>query len=201
MGATHNDRKFRGFEPRWPSQVFALLLAFQSFVLPSLAQAAAERLPTSSNTSTSTSTGTATFTAPPPATANQSGLQQNTGNSNKLASILSTGLGVLSMAAGGLAVAGGAAQLSCCSSGCPPGSGFRALSSFLGLGQAANNATPGVANAAGTGSSSATPAAAAAPAGAEGAGAGCYVDGAFSLAAGGLMLLNGIAAQIGRAHV
>jgi hypothetical protein len=70
---------------------------------------------------------------PPPQSTGQSGAQQNAGNTNGLASTLGKALGVLSMAAGGLFIAKGAQELSCCAQGCNTGAGAAAAGTENGL--------------------------------------------------------------------
>ncbi len=64
--------------------------------------------------------------------AGQGGAQQSAGNSNSLAQGLSSAMGVVSMGLGGLYMAKGAQQLSCCASGCS-GSGSAANASKQNL--------------------------------------------------------------------
>lgn len=56
--------------------------------------------------------------APISAEATQTGSQTSSGNTNNMASMLSTGVAVLSMATGALTMAKGAQQMACCMKGC-----------------------------------------------------------------------------------
>lgn len=70
----------------------------------------------------SAATSTATGTAPKPSSQwnlpGQGGAQTGAGNANSTGQMLSNAMGVLSMGLGGLYMAKGAQQLSCCASGC-----------------------------------------------------------------------------------
>lgn len=65
----------------------------------------------------------ATVVAPIPTYATQTGSQNDTSTTSKLASTLSSAIGVVSMAAGALSVAKGVQEMSCCMQGCSTGAG------------------------------------------------------------------------------
>jgi|GEM_PF-3973720 len=90
---------------------FAISLALLVALSPNLAAAA--------------STSTVPFTSPG---SGQGGAQNSAGNTNSLAQGLSAAMGVVSMGLGGLYMAKGAQQLTCCSSGCT-GSGSQSQTS------------------------------------------------------------------------
>lgn len=73
----------------------------------------------------------------PAAQAAQGTAQNNAGGTNSLAQGLSTAMGVVSMGLGGLYMAKGAQQLSCCSSGCT-GNGSQSKAAEAGLDKQAN---------------------------------------------------------------
>ena len=104
------------------------LLALQVALLPLQAHAAA--------------TGTAT-TAPTtwslPSQTGQGNAQQSAGNANSTGQMLGQAMGVLSMGLGGLYMAKGAQQLSCCSTGCT-GSGTQSQVANQNVNQASQNA-------------------------------------------------------------
>lgn len=83
---------------------------------PNLAHATAMNIPSP----TSTAAGTTPLPKAPSIdeTTGQGNAQKNAGSNNSLAQTLGTVMGVVSMGLGGLYMAKGAQQLSCCSSGC-----------------------------------------------------------------------------------
>lgn len=92
-------------------------------------------------------TSTATNTAPKPSSQwnlpGQGGAQTGAGNANSTGQMLSNAMGVLSMGLGGLYMAKGAQQLSCCASGCS-GAGAQSTAGKAATDKAAQDSTSAI---------------------------------------------------------
>lgn len=146
-GFSRRIRRFAGEAARRAAHV-ALALALG---LEPLAANAASSTTTTTNTTntTNTSINTATWTAPIGQT-NQQGLQQNAGNANNTGSTMSSIVSILSMAAGGVAIAMGASELSCCTQGCFNASGVKSVGEKAATDAGAAAAAPAVQKSSGT---------------------------------------------------